>query len=135
MRLICLSFARRYTPTLRLSKHEHLTKSVQNEEFAASLDPSTVVRIEWRITALFYAALHYVQAYFGSRSSIAPMTHQRRAGAIERDPLISGAYDDYRELEDLSREARYGFSKFEHADMNVANAWLTAIRSVVSLHL
>jgi uncharacterized membrane protein len=63
---------------LQLTKEEHLTKSRQNEEFVRSIDISSVIGIEWAITVKFYAALHYVQAYFASRTSDAPITHARR---------------------------------------------------------
>jgi len=52
---------------LQLSKSEHLTKSQQNEEFVKTIDVSQMIGIEWAITVKFYAALHYVQAYFASR--------------------------------------------------------------------
>lgn len=83
----------------------------------------------------FYAALHYVQAYFASRTGKAPITHDRRASAIQRDPVIAGAYDDYRELEDLSRDARYNFSNLQAGHIKFADECLTTVKSVVGLHL
>jgi hypothetical protein len=120
---------------LQLSRTQHLTKSQQNEEFVKSIDVSRTIGIEWAITVKFYAALHYVQAYFASRSGRTPATHGRRATAIERDPLISGAYDDYRELEDISREARYDFSELRLDHLKLADDCLAAVKSVVNLHL
>ncbi len=120
---------------LQLSKSEHLTKSQQNEEFVKTIDVSQMIGIEWAITVKFYAALHYVQAYFASRSGRTPATHDRRATAIQRDPLISGAYDDYRELEDISREARYDFSNLRQDHLKFADDCLVAVKSVVGLHL
>ena len=87
------------------------------------------------ITVKFYAALHYVQAYFASRTGKAPLTHDRRASAIQRDISISGAYDDYRYLEDLSRDARYNYSNLQSGHIIFAEDCLTAIKSVVGLHL
>ena len=54
---------------------------------------------------------------------------------IQRDPLISGAYDDYRELEDISREARYDFSDLRPSHLKLADDCLAAVKSVVGLHL
>jgi hypothetical protein len=65
----------------------------------------------------------------------APITHDRRASAIQRDPAIAGAYDDYRELEDISREARYGFSNLQPGHLKFADDCLTVVKSVVNLHL
>jgi hypothetical protein len=120
---------------LRLTKNEHLTKSRQNQEFGESIDVSSPAGIEWAVTITFYVALHYVQAYFASRSDIRPTTHALRARAIQRDPLISGAYDEYRVLEDLSREARYDFSVFTPADLAMASECLASVQSVIRLHL
>lgn len=120
---------------MQLSRDEHLTKSAQNEELAQTLDASTVIGVEWAITMKFYAALHFVQAYFSSRTGRAPTTHERRASAIQRDPMISGAYDDYRELEDLSRDARYNFSNLQLTHLECADECLTVVKSVVRLHL
>jgi hypothetical protein len=120
---------------LRLTRAEHLTKSRQNEEFVKKIDTSNVVGIEWSITVKFYAALHYVQAYFTSKSSMTPTAHTLRASGIERDPLISGAYDDYRELSDLSREARYDFSNLQESHLESADDCLKAVKSIVRLHL
>ena len=120
---------------LQLSKNEHLTKPQQNEEFVKSIDVSQRVGLEWAVTVKFYAALHYVQAYFASRSGRTPATHNSRATAIQRDPLISGAYDDYRELEDISREARYDYSDLRPNHMKFADDCLAAVKSVVRLHL
>jgi uncharacterized membrane protein len=120
---------------LQLTTAEHLTKARQNEAFADSLDTSTTIAVEWVITVKFYAALHYVQAYFASKSSTTPVTHTLRASAIRRDPLISGAYDDYRELSDISREARYGFSNLQAGHITFAENCLASIKSIVGLHL
>jgi hypothetical protein len=120
---------------LQLSREEHLTKSSQNEAFAKALDTSTVCGVEWAITMKFYAALHYVQAYFASKTGRAPTTHDRRASAIQRDPRILGAYDDYRFLEDLSRDARYNYSNLQPGHIIYAEDCLVAIKSVVGLHL
>jgi hypothetical protein len=50
-------------------------------------------------------------------------------------PLISGAYDDYRELEDISREARYDFSELRLDHLKLADDCLAAVKSVGNLHL
>lgn len=49
--------------------------------------------------------------------------------------MISGAYDDYRELEDISREARYDFSNLRQDHLKFADDCLVAVKSVVGLHL
>jgi|SRR5437588_7144302 len=103
--------------------------------FANSLDVSSTVVIEWAITIKFYAALHYVQAYFVSRTGRAPVSHEHRSTAILRDPMISGAYDDYRELKDISREARYDCSNLQAVHLKFADECFISVKSIVGLHL
>lgn len=120
---------------LHFTRDEHLTKSRQNEDFANALDISSTVGIEWAITIKFYAALHYVQAYFVSRTGTAPVHHEHRSTAIQRDPMINGAYDDYRALKDIARAARYDFSNLQRGHLKFAEDCLIAVKSVVGLHL
>ena len=89
-----------------MTSPEHLAKAQQNELFASKLGLSSGVHIDWTITILFYAAVHYVQAYFAARGKTFHM-HRTRDSAVGRDPNISGTYQDYRELEHFSRQARY----------------------------
>jgi hypothetical protein len=120
---------------LQFTRDEHLTKSRQNEVFAKTIDASSGVGIEWAITVKFYAALHMVQAYFVSRTGKTPTMHANRAAAIQRDISISGAYDDYRELQDISRAARYDCSDLQAGHLRFADECLAAIKSVIGIHL
>lgn len=94
---------------------QHLATANANETFAHSLDRTTTVRAEWAITILFYAAVHYIQAYFAKVGRIYTL-HKTRDSAIQRDPNLSRIYVDYRELETYSRDARYDIPGFTDAD-------------------
>ena len=59
-------------------------KAPESERFARSLDAATLCSLEWAVTVRFYAALHYVQAYFASQK-ITFRLHTNRASAIARD--------------------------------------------------
>jgi hypothetical protein len=120
---------------LQFTRDEHLTKSRQNEAFAKTIDASSAAGMEWVITIKFYAALHLVQAYFASRTGKVPTVHANRATAIQRDMSISGAYDDYRELYDISRTARYDCEDLQAGHLKFAEECFAAIKSVVGLHL
>jgi hypothetical protein len=112
-----------------------LAKAKKNEAFASGLETSTVTGIEWSITIKFYAALHYVQAYFASKQLGTPITHSHRASAIQRDAVISAVYDDYRELEDLSRDARYNSVNLKRGHVKFAEDCLESIKSAVYKHM
>jgi hypothetical protein len=45
------------------SKEDHLNRAQDNERLAGSLDLNSAINVDWAITILFYAALHYVDAY------------------------------------------------------------------------
>ncbi len=94
---------------------QHINQARFNEELAEYLDGSPYP--DWRATALFYAAVHYIQAYFESRNP--PLRfgkHSARETAIQGDKHISAIWDDYRDLKDWSRKTRYSCIKPEKAD-------------------
>jgi len=63
---------------------------------------------DWIVTSEFYAALHYVEAFF---DTLYPPIHHRkhlfREKTIEEREETSPLYEDYRSLKDLSEKARY----------------------------
>ena len=89
-----------------MNSRDYLAKARQNEQFAWELGVSSGARVDWSITILFYAALHYVAAYFAAQGQTHRM-HKSRDSAVGRDPNISRIYPDYRELQRFSRQARY----------------------------
>jgi len=101
---------------------EHLNKISQNRDFLKEIvSASSSTADGWRITILFYNALHYIEAYFCSKGR-SNQTHTSRASSIQSDPVISSLYRDYRSLENLSREARYDVTSFNSGDMRRAQA-------------
>ena len=119
----------------QFTRAQHLAKSRNNENFAAALHTATTAGREWAVTALFYAALHCLQAYFAARTDRIPITHGHRSSAIQRDAAISGAYDEYRELSDLSRSARYDCEVIQPGHVRFAQEWLASIKAIVAPHL
>jgi hypothetical protein len=113
-----------------LTKDEHLAKAEANESFADNLQLNSPVDVDWALTALFYAAVHYVQAYFANigRDFV---THTNRCSAIQKDPNLKAAYGEYRELMSLSRDARYEQSCFAKGHVRYAKEQLSAVKQVV----
>jgi hypothetical protein len=109
---------------------EHLQKATHNERFADSLDLSQRSHLEWAITALFYAAVHYIEAYFAKFGFHCP-DHTERAREISRDPRIRQAFKDYRELQTLSTAARYSARVFAEREYTLhAKPILQRIKAV-----
>lgn len=97
-------------------KHEHVAKAKHDEGFVSSLDLSTTPYVDWAITGLFYAALHYVEAYFAAMRRHSP-DHRTRDSAVQRDSRIKGIYNDYSELKNFSINARYYMIPFSESDL------------------
>ncbi len=96
--------------------HDHVTKAKHDEAFVLSLELSTTPYLDWAITALFYAALHYVEAYFATMKRHSP-DHRTRDSAVHRDFKIKGIYNDYNELKNYSINARYYMVPFSESDV------------------
>jgi len=115
-----------------LTKAEHLKKAIENETLVSKQDLTDGVCVDWSITFLFYSAVHYVGAYFALRGLFHRM-HKTRDSAIGRDRLLRGIYNDYRELKNYSREARYErpSGSFKAADITYLQGCLGNIKTTV----
>jgi hypothetical protein len=93
----------------------HLRQAKHNEQFLDTFDLSTTPYLDWVVTVIFYAALHYIRAlaarhHFGNVSSHADMDRIfSRVPVFRRQPDV---YVDYRQLKDDSRAARYDARQF-----------------------
>jgi hypothetical protein len=113
------------------SKDEHLKKARIDEEFVESLDISKPGHLDWAITALFYAGLHYVEAYFATRKKHSP-DHRTRDSSIQRDVSIKQIYRDYNELKNFSINARYYMYPFGASDLASLKPHLTNIKRLIA---
>lgn len=98
---------------------DHLQRAQDNEEFFGHrLDIRAAVDRPWMVTALFYAALHWLDTYLGLKN-IHPGSHVRRARHFATDPNLQPLYRHYEELYNRSRDARYLIVAFTEADFRV----------------
>jgi hypothetical protein len=92
---------------------EHLARARNAEEVAAQVEASYP---EWTATALFYAALHYVEAFFyhqarrSSRYTAHTDDHGTRLDEV--DSRMHSQYANYRALLKRSMVARYSAVAF-----------------------
>jgi hypothetical protein len=98
------------------SRDDHKAKAEHDKQFVDSLELSTTPYLDWAITALFYAALHFVEAYFATMKRHSP-DHRTRDSAIQRDSRIKSLYNDYNELKNYSINARYYMVSFAASDV------------------
>lgn len=83
----------------------HLEKSKHNETLAEFLATKTQY-FDWAVTILFYAAVHYVDAVL-SVSRLDPLSHEQRHSAMGVNDTLRRIFPEYRNLETMSRNARY----------------------------
>jgi hypothetical protein len=85
-------------------KDQHLTQAAHNEKLAETL--SRTAYVDWAVTVLFYAALHYVDAILAV-SQVNPDNHGERQTEIKRNDTLKRIYPEFRYLQVQSRNARY----------------------------
>jgi len=108
-------------------RHEHLARARGNEELAKTLDRSKGLCVDWAITMLFYAAVHYIDAYLAFSGS-RPKNHQQRDNAVEHNGSLAPIWNDYRRLKDLSEEARYQIASYHEGKLKIADEHLNNIK-------
>jgi hypothetical protein len=96
---------------------EHLQQARHNEALASQLGSPSLLAYDWAITALFYCALHFVDAYLFDLRNLDPEGHTARwdqrlgrriLGRNDYVKLnIPAIYQDYEKLYNASRRARY----------------------------
>lgn len=100
------------------SRLQHLDQSSRNEKIAVSLLGRANDRAssEWAIIALFYSALHLVDAFLASHD-IHPKNHTDRLKYVSMTVDLSLVFENYRELLNRSLDARYNCTPFreQHA--------------------
>ena len=111
------------------TKEEHLAKAKGNAAFALSLPLENQTRIDWALIVLFYAALHYVEAYLSTIGQHL-RSHTTRDNAVGRDSNLRKVYSEYQDLKYYGYNARYEVCGFKPADVtNTAATGFAAIKA------
>lgn len=71
--------------------------------------------IDWALVALFYAALHYVEAYLAPATHV--KSHETRDKYFSRDRNLRTVYTEYAELKYFGYNARYDVVPFKTNDV------------------
>ena len=88
------------------NKTLHLQIAQHNEQFFSSLDLASAPARGWGSTAAFYAALHYVEAFFGTKFKHSADHRTRDNNMVQYTETIA-IYDQFCELKNISTRARY----------------------------
>ena len=97
---------------------DYIAQAAHNADLAEHLRQSRTDCLDWAVTCLFYAAIHYVNAYMVWANIPIPKRHRSkdvknpgRTDIVDKDPTLSTIYCEYRHLDDESRDARYELKK------------------------
>lgn len=98
------------------SQQEHVTKAEGNAAFAMSLPLTSQTNIDWVLIVLFYAAIHYVEAYL-AKSGQHTRSHSVRDNIIARDASLRKIYKEFGHLKYFGYTARYEVAGFKAKDV------------------
>lgn len=94
---------------------EHLQIAKTNTSFSQYLI-SEQRFLDWAVTGMFYAAIHYVEAYLANQN-VHSSFHSRRDSAIQQDVNLCIIYDEFSDLKNDSIQTRYYGFTFPLADI------------------
>ncbi len=101
-------------------------KAEANKKFGLAMISTHPTSAGWALTALFYSAVHFSEAYFLKISKRID-NHIERFDAIKNDPLLKGIYGRYMHLYDYSYNARYTLRVHGKSDVDKAKPSLEAV--------
>jgi hypothetical protein len=88
------------------NKASHVAVARDNETLISELNLDSPAARGWAATIAFYAALHYVEAFF-SLSNVHSADHRTRDSNLCRFSETLKVYDPFCELKNISTNARY----------------------------
>ena len=83
----------------------HRRQSEYNRRVYEWLHESRPDPTDWKVTTLFYSALHRINYWFAVQTKKVPESHAERNRRVENE--LPTMFDDYRDLYTLSMRARY----------------------------
>ena len=86
---------------------EYIQQAAHNADLASYLRQTGKNCLDWAVTCLFYAAIHYINAYLVKKHIPLPTSHRGRRNIVRSDSVLSQICQDYCHLGDESRDARY----------------------------
>ncbi len=89
------------------TEDEHVSQAEHNRAFWDGLGPATTVFRDWVVVGIFYEAVHWIEAFLGTKGEHAAV-HANRLTAIRRHRTDIGTLQsDYEVLKQESENARY----------------------------
>lgn len=120
--------------TMKFPKQSHLKKAQTNKEFSEEISLLRNSHNDWQVVAIFYAAIHLLQAYFTEKTKNYPQTHQRDH-LVLTDPQLKVIRYQYRDLKTLSVSCRYMCNPTNQFDIDSAKQALAIIQTHIDVLL
>ena len=89
---------------------DHLRYAEEHESFSNYLITQNKY-LGWAITGVFYAAIHYIEAFLAT-VNIHSSQHRTRDSIIAKNENLREVFQDFQELKNYSIQARYYGSQF-----------------------
>lgn len=105
---------------------QHYNQIRHNKAFLqsfTSVGKGTTAYPDWSLTILFYSALHFIELYLARRKNQHCISHAERNRVYCADPQLKVIYNDYKRLDDWSRDARYGCAGPTFTPMDVLDGY------------
>lgn len=113
------------------TKAEHVKKATDNENFADGLDASTQASVNWKLTVLFYTAVHYVEAYLAEHLNTHLRSHTTRDGYVAKEANLRKIRNQYSHLKFYGYNARYEVDQFTAQDVTDAQGDLAQVKGTL----
>lgn len=111
------------------NRDEHVHKAEGNEVFAAAIAPNSQTEIDWTLVVLFYAAVHYVEAYLFKQWGAHVRSHTTRDKYFGKEASLKKVFVPYSHLKFYGYNARYEVSTFTAKDTQDAAKYLSEIKA------
>jgi uncharacterized protein (UPF0332 family) len=111
------------------ARDNHLHQAQHNEAFVVSLNLDSTDYLDWAVTGIFYAALHYIESFLATQN-IHSSTHASRDRVFQQQQNLKPIYNQYRILKTRSESARYDLQQFNLAEARtLISVELEAVKS------
>lgn len=91
-------------------RQSHLEKAEHNLKYIETFELNKTIYLDWAVTAIFYTALHYIDAYLAFEGFTRINNHEERFNLVKKH--LQFLYDDYDLLFHNGIKARY-YTNFE----------------------
>jgi hypothetical protein len=112
------------------SKDEHIKKAQGNETFAGLIKPDNQTQVDWTLVILFYAAVHYVEAYL-DRYNQHLRSHTTRDKYLGKEKNLKKIFKPYSHLKYFGYNARYEMCDFKAQDTQEATKYLADLKKIL----